>query len=226
MSRLFLKWVKEIYIIACYRPPGGQIEEFILALETALLNLSNHLNIEIVLLGDMNINLNKPNDPGVRKYKDFLKCNGLCNLINYDTHFSPNNVGSRIDHILTTDVDIYTQYGICPLEISDHYLVYCVRKKFKVKHNKVRMWARKYKNLDEAKLWDDIENFDWTEVTSNQTPSDSWDIFITLFNQILDKYAPSKKMWFNEEMLAWVTREYLSLCKERDRLKRCLLSCN
>ena len=160
VSQLYLKGVKEVYIIGCYRPPDGNVDQFLIELETVILNLSDRINIEILILGDMNINLSKPREPNVRKYKDFLKRHGLSNIISYDTHVNANNVGSKIDHILTSDPNLYVQRGICPLDISDYYMIYCARKKFKVKTNKIRMWARKYKNLDEDLLSRDIEIHD------------------------------------------------------------------
>ena len=110
VTRLFLKGVKEIYIISCYRPPTGQIDGFIQNLENIIVNLSNRINIEIIII-DININLNKRNDIGVRKYKEFMKRHGLQNLIEYDTNVTGNNGSSRIDHILTTDPDLYAQHA-------------------------------------------------------------------------------------------------------------------
>ena len=80
--RLYLKGVKEIYAIGCYRPPDGNIDQFISEMEHILFNLSDRINIEILILGDLNINLNKHRETNVKKYTDFLKRHGLLNIIN------------------------------------------------------------------------------------------------------------------------------------------------
>ena len=89
-------------------------------------------NYEVNILGDVNINLNKSRDPSVKKYKDFLRRNYLRNMVHHDTHFDHRDMGSCIDHFVTSDPELYQQSGICLIDVSDHYIIYGARKKFKI----------------------------------------------------------------------------------------------
>ena len=61
--------------------------------------------------------------------------------ISSNTHFDRNGIAtSAIDHFMTNNVELYKQHGICPLYISDHYLIHCSRKKLKKKLKKLKSW--------------------------------------------------------------------------------------
>ena len=132
--RLDLVNVKEIYIIAVYRPPNSSVPDFINEMEAVIHNLSDKVNIEVNLIGDVNINVKKPRDINTRRYLDFLKRQGLFNVINEETHINMHDMsGSIIDHFCTTDNDLYAQWGVCHNNVSDHSIIFASRKKFKIK---------------------------------------------------------------------------------------------
>ena len=100
------------------------------------------------VVGDLNVNLLK-RDPDSKCLREMMARHGLTNLINTPMHFKQNLVeASVIDLFMTTDPELYSQHGTCPNIVSDHYVIFGARKKFKVKHDKTRIMACKYKNLD------------------------------------------------------------------------------
>ena len=219
--RLDLKNVKEIYILGLYRPPDGNIELFLSELEKTIYNLTTRSNYEVNILGDFNLNVNKKRDPTVKKYLDFIKRNHLKNLIEFDTCYSTNMIaGTCIDHFLTSDPALYCQHGVCPIDVTDHYIIFGSRKKFKEKHVTFRMRARKYKNFDEVGFINTVENTNWDNVMDEANPSIAWDRFVFGFNSILNIFAPWRIMTFEKNLPVWITREFLSMCKERDNLKK------
>ena len=150
--QLKLKQVREIYILCIYRLPSGNVHNFIEILDETILNLSIKTNIEVNLIGDININFNKPRTRETKIYKECLKRHGLVNLITLDTcHNRANSTTSAIDHFCTNNVTLYSQRGICPFDVSDHDIIYASRKKFKVKSGTTKIKVRKYFKLDEKK---------------------------------------------------------------------------
>ena len=57
--KLSMTNVKETYILGVYRPPNPDIDSGLADLERIICNLSNKSNIEVTILGDMNIDLKK-----------------------------------------------------------------------------------------------------------------------------------------------------------------------
>ena len=84
-------------------------------------------NFEIWILGDFNIDFLRRDDNNTVKLTSFIKKLGLSQLINGITR--PNvKSGSCIDLILT-DCKFINENGILNDLISDHYSIYCIRKK-------------------------------------------------------------------------------------------------
>ncbi len=218
--KLNLKQVREIYIMAVYRPPGSNVKEFIQIMENTILGLSDRVNIEVNLVGDVNIDLKKRN-PNVKAYKDFLKRYDLCNMIKHETHYNgPVSDGSIIDHFVTNNPDLYQQAGICPTDESDHYIIFASRKKFKVETETRLLRARRYKSLVEEKFVEDLDKHSWDHILDCHDPSEAWDMFVEDFNEILDRHAPWKWMHVSVDLPDWATREFLSICRTRDHLKQ------
>ena len=217
--KLDLKCVREIYIICVYRPPDGPVNEFVSEVDRIIGGLSSKVNIEVNLVGDVNIDLRKRN-PQVKLYRDLLRRHDLVNVIKTDTHYTANSGNSSlIDHFATNNIGLYNQAGVCPTDESDHYIIFASRKKFKVRRNKEKIRARRYKSLNEETFARDIEEHDWSQVLRCDDPSEAWDRFVEEFNAILDEHAPWKIMYFTEDLPEWATREMLALCRARDHLK-------
>ncbi len=73
VCKLKLKNTRDIYIICIYRPPEGDIKEFVRVLTDILLELRTKPNVELLIGGDFNINSKRKTDPKTKLYNDFLK---------------------------------------------------------------------------------------------------------------------------------------------------------
>ncbi len=128
--RLDLTGVKEIYYTFVYRPPDGDLANFITDMEILMYSITSKSNYEFNLIGDTNTNLNKTREVSVKKYRDFLKRNSLTNIIGLETCFNRGH-GTLIDHFVTSDPHLYQQRGIVPIDVSDHYIIFGARKSLK-----------------------------------------------------------------------------------------------
>ena len=182
-------------------------------------NLSNKAVIESNVIGDNNINCNK-HEPNVKRYKDFMKRHGFINLIKGDTYHHYNGTTSPVDHYLTNNPDLYAISGICPFAQSDHDVIFATRKKNKQQGEKIKILARKYKNMDNEAFIDDMEKHDWSDILSIGNVDMVWDNFVLDLNSILDKHAPWRWMHFEDNLPVWTTREPLSCCKQRDHVEK------
>ena len=145
-TKIKLKNSRPFYICSVYRPPSGNIDTFIQELEESICVVTEDRVCELVMLGDININVLNKATPQFRKYQDFLWRNTLSQLISLPTHFNSDDyANSCLDHIMINRADFYSIAGICPTSISDHHLIFTIRKRLKVKNSNINIRARSYK---------------------------------------------------------------------------------
>ena len=73
--RLNLKLTRPTFVANIYRPPSGSSTRFIELIEQKLLDIASEIDGEydLILLGDINLNLNARGDCQVSQYREFLK---------------------------------------------------------------------------------------------------------------------------------------------------------
>ncbi len=126
---------------------------------------------------------------------------------------------SKLDLFITNDQLMYSQHGVVLTDLSDHSIIFVARKKFKIKKGKSKVIAGKYKNFDEQAFIADLNRNNWEGIMNTPGPSAAWDKFVDEFSHVLDRHAPWKAMFFENDLPRWITREFLSSCRERDNLK-------
>ena len=141
---IFLPKTKPMTVGIVYRPPSQA--SFLETMNEHFYKLDT-INKETYILGDFNINLylnNKcvfekcPTTVSntlpyyVRKYQEFCNFFSLKQLFSCPTHISSCS-STIIDHILASYPDRVSQKGIIDIGISDHQLIFCIRKTLKTK---------------------------------------------------------------------------------------------
>ena len=111
---------KNIHVICIYRP-NGSVKKFLEELDT-LLSLRCTCIENILLLGDLNIHLDKHLDRNTKLFSEILDSFGLAQHVTEPTHqaghildpivFSLGNMNSQIQNVVVT-----------PMPVSDHYLI-------------------------------------------------------------------------------------------------------
>ena len=121
---------KPYFIISWYRPPGDSAGTFD-KIEKVLSYLDKE-GKETILLGDTNCDLTirapeLPTDNNSKHICSLCELFSFKQLIDEPTRFTPNR-SSILDHIATTSPSNIFQAGVHKLFMSDHYMVFCVRK--------------------------------------------------------------------------------------------------
>ena len=116
------------FLLGCvYRHPRRKVAEKIEFIEEIYKTLTNYSdkNIPLVILGDININIEKSGDNVVRCYTNMLTSLGCKNLIDINTRFAENS-RSTLDHVLSNiDGDQITS-GVLNFPITDHLPVFAL----------------------------------------------------------------------------------------------------
>ena len=80
--------------------------------------------------------------------------------------------------------------GVSTIGISDHNLIYAVRKHSSVKSKPITIQCRNYKGFNENNFKRDIESVPWHFVGSYDDPIKAWESWKKFFLQIADMHAP------------------------------------
>ena len=206
---------KPLAVTTIYRPPSANIDyhnKMVNLMDRVVSSTSN-----AVFLGDFNYNVY---DKGLA----FSKVLDICNLLQLQQLVeSP----TRVTPISTSCIDLifsnleHKLTGVTPLSISDHYMVYTVldfKPKFRTPHV---IKTRTYNNFNHDSLVSDIVNsVQLNSVFSNTDMETAWNIFITEFKSICNRYAPLREYRLKERQNPWINNDVLKLMYHRDYLHR------
>ena len=108
-----------------YRPPNGDIDLFVDYIEQCIKTLDLGSK-DLIICGDVNIDVLDKTNTSTKKLLEFLTQIGLTNYISVPTRYSATK-NRCIDHIYSNS-NIILYNGVLDVNISDHKLVYLVRK--------------------------------------------------------------------------------------------------
>ena len=230
-------------IIAWYRPPSDPILTFD-KLEKVLQYLENE-NKEILLIGDTNCNLlhqevlQSPNSDlapafgstgtadantssGMCKHMiDLYEAYGLKQLIKEPTRVTLHT-STLIDHVAVSDPRNIVDSGVLKIAMSDHYMVYCVRKfrgALTKQHKKIT--TRQMKNFDETSFLADISSVDWNLIIQRSADLDSAvENWTNLLSLIIEEHAPMRQRRVSDRYCPWLTSELKATMRSRGKLKK------
>ena len=120
----------------------------------------------------------------------------LSQLIDEATRITMSS-STLIDHFITNEPGKISRYGVIHTGISDHSLIYDIRKiniSFKDDENIIEI--RNMKKFSEQKFLHDLRTQSWEHVYFfADNPNSMWETWKQLFLQVLDKHTPlqSKK---------------------------------
>ena len=209
--------------ICVYKPPKGKVSACVdfLNLILARRDISRK---EVWILGDFNTDLLKRDDVNTVSLQAFAKKNGLCQQINSITR--PNvRGGSCIDLIMTNCLYVYKN-GISDDMISDHYTVYCIKKKKKENRNIVIETVRDYKNFHKDNFCQLLSDCNWIEFDMEPNPATQWSLLYTNVIEILAIMCPYKTVHTRVPRKKWITPIIYTLIRDRKRMLKCYRSNN
>ncbi len=213
--KLKLTQTRPQYIGVTYRPPDGDLEAAIETLDVQISHIISMGNCDYMLIGDVNVDVRKSREVKCRRINDFYKSRGMKNLIRGITCHHHTG-GTGIDHIGVNREEMFEKHGIVDIGVSDHSLIYAVRKQPKIEKVTKFIWGRSYRSFDPLLFERDIIFHNWEHVLGNPDVNGAWDLFNEDLITILNKHAPFRRMKISESLPKWVTREYVEACDTRD----------
>ena len=209
---------KQLVIGNIYRPPQGNIEAFIKYLEDILTEI-NLDRIELLLMGDFNIDFLDKNDTSYKKLLDLIKPLGLRQTIREPTRLA-NNRNSCLD-LFITNADNSLNARVVNINLSDHLLILCSKQHIKIPKVKCNFIGRSYRNYDADVFKHNIIEANWENFDNNDTVTGKWEILEEIIRSNIDNMCPLKSFKIKQEKEPWITNELIEIIKDKDlALKR------
>ena len=100
--------------------------------------------------------------------------------------------------------------------ISDHSLIYLVRRARKVQTTFKNIQFRNFKKYSVERFVSDLYNVSWEEVDTSLTVNDAWNVFKSLLNNVNEKHAPLQSKRARGDSLPWLTSDIRTMMRKRN----------
>ena len=173
---------KPFLVTTIYRPPSA-LSEFFDHFEKLIKAIENE-HKEMYILGDLNCDMLKTdkdlNIP-TKKIKSLYELYQLTQLIDEATRVTMTTT-SLIDHVVTNTPENISDSSIIHTGISDHSLVFAIRKISIINKQENTLEIRNMKNFDEEKFIAELLKQHWEYVHFfAEDPNAMWEIWKKLF---------------------------------------------
>lgn len=179
---------KEIGLIAIYRLPSKNIQEFLTDLEN-FSNAMKQADIEL-FIGDINIDILQKYNHDTNSYLNILNSSGFISYINKPTRITKHSK-TAIDHIFIksqTDSSKYAELEpiVFQTNITDHFAlyVYISLSNHRYQHNHP-ITTNKIKDIDYKKLDSTIRKEKWEDILSCNNAQIAYQRFIDKLNKYI-----------------------------------------
>ena len=165
-------------------------------------------------LGDLNCNiLTNTINQTTKKLKEILETYQLSQLITEPTRITANSC-TLIDQYITSTPEKIVRSGVIHTGISDHNLIYGVRKVNPVLNTRKKakkIEVRNMKRFDGERFNEDLLNMPWERIVLKTDTNSMWICWKEVFLEVLEKHAPIRKIRKRSCSVPWITADIKNL---------------
>ena len=158
-------------------------------------------------------------DPHSRRLQFLCSLYQLTQLIDEPTRITVIS-GTLIDLILTNRPENILLTGVIHLGISDHSLIYAVRKFKLPKSRPTIKEVRNFKHFCVDKFRADLHQAPWDMIFSFDDPNICWTLWKSFFHETLSKHAPLCQKRVRSNPVPWITPTIKQIMRNRDFHKK------
>ena len=208
--------------ICVYRPPRGNIHNFLNTFNEILVSAYNRKYSSIYVFGDFNVDILKSNDSSIFDFINLMFSFSLFPLITKPTRIT-DTTATLIDHIWASHIDSNISNFIIQTDNSDHYPVVSQfkyaypRKSHPVYINKRFLTQTALNNFGVEFL-----QVDWNYLSEISCSNDAYNAFYDKFNTLFQKHFPLRRVLVNmkQERSPYITPALKKSIREKHRLER------
>jgi len=208
---LKLPFTKPILLGTVYRKPSSHAD-YLDELDSLFQN-NTSLYDDVIIVGDFNLDVSKTNY--ARKVKKLSTPSNLKQLITDYTRIT-ETTKSILDLAFVSKPDKVSCSGSHALGLSDHNLIYVIRKNKKVHVEPKTIKSRSFKNFNENDFVDTIKKAKWDNVMKCNNVDDACQTFQSIFDNICNSNCPVTEKRVKGSFPDWITSDFIKLSKDRD----------
>ena len=209
---------KPFLLSAWYRPPNSELN-IINEYELFLFKCDSESK-EMITMGDLNCDFGKsPPDTYTNRIISLNNLYQMVNLINEPTRVTETSA-STIDLILSNTPGNIVSSGVSHVGISDHSLIYAVRKFVFPKSKSIMREVRDFKHFSDRDFYNDLSQVPWEIITTFSDPNECWCVWKSFFTEILDAHAPLRYKRSKANAVPWMTTIIKNEIRNRDYHKK------
>ena len=146
---------------------------------------------------------------------------GKLSIVSGDKQTNKNNRHEfDINLFITNNPDSIVNSGVCTLSISDHNLVYAVRKIGIPRKNPKYVETRNFKHFKANSFKIDLINAQWPVINRISCVNEAWGKWKSVFLNILNNHAPKRIIRVRNKPAPWLNSRVRQLMLNRDYLKK------
>lgn len=208
---------RRIFLLNIYRPPNGNLERALEQIKRIFDILDDSHRNDIVLTGDFNVDLLR-STPNQRLMKEFSHDLGLEQIIDNATRCGPNR-DTLLDHFYIK-MDYISKCGTIDLGISDHKMIYMIKKKNMIKRRKVTYKSRNLRNFSTIDFSRTLSEHNWGRFYALTCPIMAWEYLSKVIVSTADLMCPYKEFRTSKDKPKWYTEEITEQSINMERLFR------
>ena len=169
-----------------------------------------------MLLGDLNYDVTaKKRSPDTKELCKLFNIYQFTQLIKSPTRIT-HSTSTTLDLIFTTSTEKIRNSGVLNCAITDHSLVYAIRRAKIPKGPIKTVNCRNYRGYSTENFIAELHSASWDGVDTSLTVNESWSCFKDTLVNIADKHAPTYARRIRSNSLPWVTPQIRSLIVQRN----------
>ena len=205
---------KSFLVSTWYRAPNSQsalFDEY-----EAFLRNSDIENREVIIMGDLNCDILKsPCESHTRKLQFLSSLYQFDQLIDEPTRITGTSA-TLIDLILTNKEENISKSGVIHLGLSDHSMIFAIRKHCIPKSREKVKHIRNFKNFNANDFLTDLSQMPWENIAQHDNSNVCWQVWKSLYLQVLDRHAPLRRMRTRGNSLPWISSDIKGIMRSRD----------
>lgn len=200
-----------------YRPPSQNLNQSLKILENSLSDILPLVD-NLIVLGDLNINMLNLNCNATVQLLELLGTYNLSQLINEPTRI--NNISSTlIDVILTNNTTLISDSGCLDLhDLTDHRLVFCNLNVKIANNGPTLLNFRDFKMFNYELFLGDLQLINWDLIYSFPDVNDKLHFLTSNILNLFNLHAPIRTIKVSKPRAPWLTDVIKIMIKTRDKL--------
>ena len=206
---------KPFLVCTWYKPPNSDMDECEIFFQRC-----DAESRELILVGDLNCDVSKFSlDPHTRQLIFLCSLYQIDQLIDKPSRVTDTSA-TIIDLVLTNVKENIHASGVIHLGISDHSLIYAVRKFMLPKTNLSVREIRDYKHFNAELFVEDLSRMPWKVIQQVNNPNTCWNVWKSFFTETLNRHAPIRHKRTRRTSVPWITPRIKDLVRNRDYHKK------